>query len=60
MTKRTLSLTRETLAELSDTDLGSVAGAVRDISGITCPLRDCLDNTYRICVQTENCPTLFC
>ncbi|HEU0132273.1 MAG TPA: hypothetical protein VFQ85_14890 [Mycobacteriales bacterium] len=39
--KRTLSLRRETLAELATNDLAAVAGGA--LSGLTCPLTDCLD-----------------
>ena len=42
--KRSLSLKREPLAELTSTDLGSVvAGAV--VSGVTCPYQDCLSGS---------------
>jgi hypothetical protein len=39
--KRTLSLKREALTELSDTDLDAVAGAALP-SGATCPVMSCL------------------
>jgi hypothetical protein len=38
--KRTLSLKRETLAELTTGDLRSVVGAAVP-SGLTCPVLDC-------------------
>lgn len=38
---RTLALKREALTELSDTDLGAVAGGAFP-SGATCPLQSCL------------------
>jgi hypothetical protein len=39
--KRTLSLKRESLTELSDADLGVVAAGALP-SGATCPLQTCL------------------
>ena len=39
--KRTLSLRREALTELSGADLGAVAGGALP-SGPTCPLQTCL------------------
>lgn len=49
--KRTLSLKRETLAELTSADLGSVVGGDL-VSGLTCPVLDCLsDDLCGITVQ---------
>lgn len=52
--KRRLVLSRETLAELSTTDLGAVAGAAQAITvnGLTCPLLQCnvdLSNMFMTC-----------
>lgn len=41
MDKRTLSLKREPLADLTTDELGAVAGA--GLSGATCPVLDCLN-----------------
>lgn len=41
--KRTLSLRRETLAELTATDLTAVVGGAQ-LSGPTCPVVDCVSN----------------
>jgi hypothetical protein len=40
--KRTLTLRSETLAELTADELAGVAGAVQQLSGITCPAVDCV------------------
>lgn len=44
---RTLALSREALAELTTDEMTAVVGARLDIdlSGFTCPLRDCLQYT---------------
>lgn len=44
---RTLALSRERLAELTADELAAVAGAGPDValSGLTCPLKDCLQYT---------------
>jgi hypothetical protein len=48
--KRSLTLTREHLAELSDEDLGAVAGANDTrISGATCPVLECVNSRYVPC-----------
>ena len=60
MTKRTLSLSRETLTELTVSELGGVAGGAGYDSLLSCPVRDCLRDSYRICLGTENCVTLIC
>jgi hypothetical protein len=40
--KRTLTLTSETLRELSSDELGDVAGAAGALpTGLSCPLTDC-------------------
>ena len=41
--KRSLSLKRETLVELTSADLGSVVAAAV-VSGTTCPYQECLSN----------------
>lgn len=43
MKKRTLSLKRETLTDLTTGELGAVVGADAALSGITCPVLDCLN-----------------
>lgn len=40
--KRNLTLRRETLSELSDADLGVVAGAQADPSIGSCPILNCI------------------
>lgn len=60
--KRTLTLKREALTELSATDLGNVAGAAGDIS-LSCPVVRCVNvpqsyDLYRTCTcgtATGNC-----
>lgn len=47
--KRSLSLKRETLAELTSADLGSVVAGVL-LSGVTCPVLDCLSGS--VCTLT--------
>ncbi|HEU0132263.1 MAG TPA: hypothetical protein VFQ85_14840 [Mycobacteriales bacterium] len=57
--KRSLTLKRETLAELATSDLIRIAGAGGRITvdGITCPgLLGCVDAT-RSCAQTCDCCT---
>lgn len=39
--KRTLTLRREALAEIATDDLASVVGG-QELSGLTCPLTDCI------------------
>lgn len=40
--RRTLSLKREALTELTPAELAGVAGAGYDASGLTCPVKDCV------------------
>lgn len=40
--RRSLSLKRETLTELTSDDLAGVVGARNAPSGATCPVRDCV------------------
>lgn len=40
--KRTLSLTRETLAEITRDELAEVAAAAVQLSGTSCPLGACV------------------
>jgi hypothetical protein len=42
--KRSLTLNRETLIELSDESLGSVQGAQAIPSGLTCPVVACVSD----------------
>ena len=42
--KRTLVLRRETLTVLDDVQLSGVAGGVYTVVGLTCPLRQCLND----------------
>lgn len=59
--KRTLTLKRETLTELTGADLSAVVGAAA--SGLSCPLKDCVQRlTDAIsctpsCGYTDCCPT---
>lgn len=55
--KRRLSLNRETLAELSTTDLGAVAGAAQalTVNGLSCPIAYCTGFTDP--VRTCRCNT---
>jgi hypothetical protein len=46
--KRSLSLQRETLAELTSTDLGSVVAGGAELSGLTCPAFECL-SAHNLC-----------
>lgn len=48
--KRSLSLHRETLAELTIADLGEVVGAAAP-SGPTCPIFDCLSDLCELTRQ---------
>lgn len=41
--KRTLMLSRETLAELTETDLAGVVGGAITVDGTTCPLNYCFN-----------------
>lgn len=41
--KRTLTLSREALAELTDEDLSVVVGGAITVDGTTCPLRYCVN-----------------
>ena len=43
MKKRSLSLRRETLTELTAADLTGVVGAAGGASGPSCPLRNCVE-----------------
>ncbi|HEX8003099.1 MAG TPA: hypothetical protein VF519_10440 [Mycobacteriales bacterium] len=56
--KRTLTLSRETLAELSSTELGSVVGGAITAQGRTCPLIDCagLESWVGHCPTLPECP----
>lgn len=55
--KRTLRLHAETLAELTPTELGEVAAAAGQESGLSCPLVDCLGFTFPPrCASGVTCP----
>ena len=47
--KRSLTLHRETLADLTNADLGAVVGGA--MSGPTCPALDCLSDFCNLTVQ---------
>ena len=49
--KRRLTLKKETLTALTTDELRGVVGAQDDLSGTTCPVRDCLKSNYN-CVPT--------
>lgn len=51
---RTLNLKRETLTELSANDLANIAGA-QALSGLSCPVRDCLDMLTTRCASLPYC-----
>ena len=51
--KRTLSLKREPLADLSVDEMATVVGGAR--SGLSCPVRDCVESVV-ICYSWA-CPT---
>ena len=58
--KRTLTLTRESLAPLGDAELAGVAGGAERISlPLTCPVNECLSGESRItcldCYETRPC-----
>ena len=57
--RRTLSLRSETLAELTTDDLRIAVGG---LSGVTCPVADCVRNLSDVlgCVGSYNCPTYTC
>ena len=52
--KRTLVLRREPLAELTVDELGNVVGG-QAISGLSCPVRDCLDMLTTRCNTVPYC-----
>lgn len=55
MSKRSLRLRSETLAELAIDDLRIAVGGA---SGLTCPVRDCVEDvTEFACPSRYNCPT---
>ena len=56
MSKRTLRLRRETLAELTTEDLAGVVGA-QGASGITCPVLECTAISGHTCLDclTRSC-----
>lgn len=57
---RRLSLKREALTELSTEDLTGVAAGA-PASGLTCPLRDCLQGDFSDMVSCNSCaPTCYC
>ena len=58
MDKRTLRLRRETLTDLHGDDLQAVVGAAPELSGTSCPVRDCLDVSAQI--RTCGCATGNC
>lgn len=60
MKKRSLSLRREALADLSPDDLGSVAGGARTLQGPTCPLIGCLTGILTDDCYTHGCNTANC
>lgn len=60
MKKRSLSLRREALADLSPSDLGTVAGGARTLEGPTCPLIGCVTGLLSNDCYTYNCGTANC
>lgn len=58
--KRSLTLHRETLAELVETDLSAVAGGHQySAAGLTCPVLRCLNEFtqhYGTCASGLGCP----
>lgn len=60
MPKRTLSVKRETLTELTADDLAIAIGGA---SGVTCPVKDCVQDLTSLrlnCSGSYNCPTWNC
>lgn len=56
--KRSLSLRREPLAELSFDELGAIAGGAQTVQGPTCPLIGCLTGVITDqCYTYPRCPT---
>lgn len=56
---RSLTLRRETLAELADADLSAVAGGHQYSAGLTCPLLRCLNGftqDHGTCASGLGCP----
>ena len=63
--KRTLSLKREHLTELTAGELAGVAGARYDASGLSCPVKDCIElsdavSCYGSCAITCICSLDVC
>lgn len=56
--KRTLTLKREALAELTADELGALAGAAGQATGATCPGLGCkLSLLHMHCPSAFTCPT---
>lgn len=56
--KRTLMLKRETLAALTEDELGGLAGAADALSGTSCPALLCkLSVLHPHCPSAFTCPT---
>ena len=60
--KRSLTLRRESLAELADSELGGVAGGQYTVYGLSCPIGVCVNTLPpRDCIiLTNNCATSTC
>lgn len=55
--KRTLTLKREALAELTAGELGALAGAAAQASGTSCPVLLCKISLHPHCPSGMTCPT---
>ncbi|HEV2891198.1 MAG TPA: hypothetical protein VGX28_12555 [Frankiaceae bacterium] len=60
MKKRSLSLRREALTDLSAYDLGAIAGGAQTVQGPTCPLIGCLTGVISDQCYTRPCPSIDC
>ena len=58
---RRLTLRREALTELTTAELTAVAAGGADASGLTCPVRDCLQSDFSDLASCDSClPTCYC
>ena len=60
MKKRSLTLRREALADLSSYDLTAIAGGAQTVQGPTCPLIGCVTDILTGSCYTYRCQTQPC
>ncbi|HEX8003092.1 MAG TPA: hypothetical protein VF519_10405 [Mycobacteriales bacterium] len=58
--KRSLSLRREALSELTFAELGAVHGGAQTVNGPTCPLVACVTGLLSNDCYTHTCGTANC